>query len=103
MLTSRFTLFSQLGKLMCTGVSPISFKFTVGRPDVIKGLSLGVLGMCPNGERHLTIPAHLAFGKQGLAEKTLRYSAYSAGAVPPDSTVNTKVKMHKVYLPDYLY
>jgi len=42
---------------------PFSFKLGVGQ--VIKGWDVGVVGMTPGGERRLTIPANLAYGKKG--------------------------------------
>ncbi|KAF4569333.1 peptidylprolyl isomerase fpr4 [Pleurotus pulmonarius] len=78
---------------------PTTFKFTVGDPAVIKGLSIGILGMHPEGERHLTIPAHLAFGAQGLSGNTFLYGALGKGAIPPNSEINMKVKLASAYLP----
>ena len=42
---------------------PFSFKLGVGQ--VIKGWDVGVAGMTPGGERRLTIPAAMAYGKKG--------------------------------------
>ena len=43
---------------------PFSFKLGVG--DVIKGWDVGLMGIQSGGERRLTIPAHLAYGKKAL-------------------------------------
>jgi FK506-binding nuclear protein len=45
---------------------PFSFKLGVG--EVIKGWDIGVAGICPGGERRLTIPAKLAYGNQKLPD-----------------------------------
>jgi FK506-binding nuclear protein len=42
---------------------PFSFKLGVG--EVIKGWDVGVAGMTAGGERRLTIPAAMAYGKKG--------------------------------------
>jgi len=42
---------------------PFAFKLGVG--EVIKGWDVGVAGMTPGGERRLTIPAAMAYGKRG--------------------------------------
>lgn len=52
---------------------PITFPLGVGR--VIQGWDQGILGMCIGEKRKLTIPSHLAYGKQG------------AGKIPPDATL----------------
>ncbi|KAF2083638.1 hypothetical protein K490DRAFT_76412 [Saccharata proteae CBS 121410] len=43
---------------------PFSFKLGVG--EVIKGWDIGVAGMTVGGERRVTIPSSLAYGKQSL-------------------------------------
>ena len=42
-----------------------TYEFQVGLTDVIRGWSLGVMGMCVGEIRKLTIPAHLAYGEWG--------------------------------------
>ena len=43
------------------------FSFTIGDGSVIKGWDIGVAGMQAGGERRITIPADLAYGKKGVA------------------------------------
>ncbi|KAL5117414.1 peptidylprolyl isomerase fpr3 [Pleosporales sp. CAS-2024a] len=58
---------------------PFSFKLGVGQ--VIKGWDVGVAGMTPGGERRLTIPAALAYGKKG-----------SPPDIPPNSDLIFDIK-----------
>jgi peptidylprolyl isomerase len=41
-----------------------TFKFGLGKKQVIQGWDQGVAGMKVGGRRRLTIPAHLAYGNQ---------------------------------------
>ena len=41
------------------------FKFRLGAGEVIKGWDAGIEGMKVGGKRRLTVPAHMAYGKQG--------------------------------------
>merc|ERR1712210_43636 len=41
------------------------FKFKIGTGQVIRGWDVGVLGMKVGGKRRLTIPAAMAYGKEG--------------------------------------
>ena len=43
------------------------FSFTIGDGSVIKGWDIGVAGMQAGGERRVTIPADLAYGKKASA------------------------------------
>merc|ERR1712062_17102 len=52
------------------------FKFKVGSGQVIKGWDVGVLGMKVGGKRKLTVPAAMAYGKEG-----------SPPDIPPHSTL----------------
>ena len=40
------------------------FSFKVGKGEVIKGMDSGMVDMSVGGERRLTIPASLAYGKK---------------------------------------
>ncbi|KAF7730594.1 peptidylprolyl isomerase fpr4 [Apophysomyces ossiformis] len=53
------------GKVFDKNVSGKPFSFILGRGEVIKGWDIGVAGMKAGGERKLTIPAPLAYGKRG--------------------------------------
>ncbi|CAO3596918.1 unnamed protein product [Absidia cylindrospora] len=53
------------GKVFDKNTSGKPFNFVLGRGEVIKGWDQGILGMKLGGERKLTIPAPLAYGKRG--------------------------------------
>ncbi|XP_016379141.1 peptidyl-prolyl cis-trans isomerase FKBP7-like [Sinocyclocheilus rhinocerous] len=55
--------------------------FVLGVGDVIKGLDLGLDGMCPGEKRKITVPPSLAYGEKGK------------GPVPPNSTVIFEVEL----------
>ncbi len=42
------------------------FSFKLGKGEVIKGWDIGVVGMSKEGERRITVPASLAYGKKGM-------------------------------------
>jgi peptidylprolyl isomerase len=42
-----------------------TFKFTLGKGQVIQGWDEGVQGMKVGGRRRITIPPHMAYGKRG--------------------------------------
>ncbi|KAL8292276.1 hypothetical protein RQP46_001742 [Phenoliferia psychrophenolica] len=53
------------GKIFDSNTKGAPLVFTLGRGEVIKGWDQGVAGMAVGGERKLTIPAALAYGKKG--------------------------------------
>ncbi|XP_073701478.1 peptidyl-prolyl cis-trans isomerase FKBP7 [Garra rufa] len=55
--------------------------FVLGVGEVIKGLDLGLDGMCPGEKRKVTIPSSLAYGEKGK------------GPVPPNATVVFEVEL----------
>lgn len=53
-----------------------TFKFGLGKGQVISGWDQGVAGMKVGGRRRITIPPNLAYGKRG-----------AGGAIGPDETL----------------
>ena len=53
-----------------------TFKFALGKGQVIQGWDQGVAGMRVGGRRRITIPPMLAYGKRG-----------AGGAIGPDETL----------------
>ena len=53
-----------------------TFKFGLGKGEVIQGWDQGVAGMKVGGRRRITIPPDLAYGKRG-----------AGGAIGPDETL----------------
>ncbi|KAJ8416958.1 hypothetical protein AAFF_G00328360 [Aldrovandia affinis] len=58
--------------------------FVLGVGQVIKGLDIGMNGMCPGEKRKVIIPPSLAFGKQGNEK------------VPPNSTLIFDIELYAV-------
>lgn len=61
-----------------------SFRFAIGRGQVIRGWDEGVAGMREGGVRKLTIPPEMGYGRRG------------AGPIPPDATLVFEVRLLKV-------
>ena len=53
-----------------------TFKFGLGRGQVIQGWDEGVAGMKVGGRRRITIPPHMGYGKRG-----------AGGVIGPDETL----------------
>ena len=53
-----------------------TFKFKLGKGEVIQGWDEGVAGMRVGGRRRITIPPHMAYGKRG-----------AGGVIGPDETL----------------
>ena len=53
-----------------------TFKFALGKGQVIPGWDQGIAGMKPGGRRKLTIPPTMAYGKRG-----------AGGVIGPDETL----------------
>jgi FK506-binding protein 2 len=79
---------SYKGSVEETGVqfdSGKTFVFIVGAGDVIKGMDQGVLGMCVNERRKLTIPSSLGYGKRG-----------SSPDIPPNSVLCFDIQLKSI-------
>jgi len=55
--------------------------FKLGGDEVIPGIELGVLGMCPNEKRRIIIPSEQGYGEDGASE----------GAIPPNAELTFTV------------
>ncbi len=61
------------------------FSFTIGAGQVIEGWELGVTGMKVGGQRRLTIPPNLAYGKNGAGD-----------VIPPNATIVFEIELLSV-------
>jgi len=59
--------------------------FVLGVGQVIKGLDVGLVAMCPGEKRKITVPPALAFGTQGKAPE-----------IPPNATLIFEVELYAV-------
>ena len=62
-----------------------TFKFGLGKGQVIQGWDEGVQGMKVGGRRRITIPPHMAYGKRG-----------AGGVIGPDETLVFVVDLIRV-------
>ncbi|KGL80556.1 Peptidyl-prolyl cis-trans isomerase FKBP7, partial [Tinamus guttatus] len=60
--------------------------FVLGVGQVIKGLDIAMMNMCPGEKRKVTIPPSLAYGQQG----------YSQGKIPPNATLIFEIELYAV-------
>ncbi|CAO3625369.1 unnamed protein product [Cunninghamella echinulata] len=70
------------GKVFDKNTSGKPFVFRLGAGEVIKGWDQGIVGMKLGGERKLTIPAALAYGKRGAPPQ-----------IPPNATLVFEIKL----------
>jgi FKBP-type peptidyl-prolyl cis-trans isomerase len=59
-----------------------TFRFQVGRRQVVKGWDEGVVGMQVGGKRRLLLPPELGYGKRGAGEK-----------IPPDASLFFEIEL----------
>ncbi|KAK7005616.1 Peptidylprolyl isomerase [Favolaschia claudopus] len=71
----------QSGKIFDSNTKGKPFTFHLGKGEVIKGWDEGIVGMNVGGERILTIPAAMAYGKRGT------------DGIPGNSTLIFEVKL----------
>lgn len=57
---------SRSNKIFDKNTNGKPFRFILGKGQVIRGWDIGITGMRVGGERKLTIPSHLAYGKRGM-------------------------------------
>ncbi|XP_048342804.1 peptidyl-prolyl cis-trans isomerase FKBP7 [Sphaerodactylus townsendi] len=60
--------------------------FVLGVGQVIKGLDIGMLNMCPGEKRRVIIPPSLAYGLQG----------YEPAKIPPNATLIFEIELYAI-------
>ncbi|XP_005049351.2 PREDICTED: peptidyl-prolyl cis-trans isomerase FKBP7, partial [Ficedula albicollis] len=60
--------------------------FVLGVGQVIKGLDIAMMNMCPGEKRKVRIPPSLAYGQQG----------YAQGKIPPNATLIFEIELYAV-------
>ncbi|KAI0772588.1 hypothetical protein BC629DRAFT_1583140 [Irpex lacteus] len=84
MVSMRYVGKLQNGKVFDSNTKGAPFKFRLGKGEVIKGWDIGIAGMQPGGERLLTIPPAMAYGKKAQS------------GIPGNSTLIFEVKLLKI-------
>ncbi|ETN39171.1 uncharacterized protein HMPREF1541_05394 [Cyphellophora europaea CBS 101466] len=80
-LSMRYIGKLESGKVFDSNKSGKPFSFKLGSGEVIKGWDIGLEGLQNGGERRITIPANLAYGKKGAPPD-----------IPPNATLKFDVK-----------
>ncbi|KAJ2795485.1 peptidylprolyl isomerase fpr3, partial [Coemansia helicoidea] len=70
------------GKVFDKNTKGKPFWFRLGAGEVIKGWDVGIVGMKKGGERRLTIPAAMAYGKRGAPPD-----------IPPNATLVFDIRL----------
>ncbi|EIW62941.1 uncharacterized protein TRAVEDRAFT_26444 [Trametes versicolor FP-101664 SS1] len=81
MVSMRYIGKLENGKIFDQNTKGKPFKFRLGKGEVIKGWDVGIVGMQVGGERLLTIPAPMAYGKKAQS------------GIPANSTLIFEVKL----------
>ncbi|KAH9859025.1 hypothetical protein C2E23DRAFT_30355 [Lenzites betulinus] len=81
MVSMRYIGKLENGKVFDQNTKGKPFKFRLGKGEVIKGWDVGIVGMQVGGERLLTIPAPMAYGKKAQS------------GIPANSTLIFEVKL----------
>lgn len=76
---------TQLLTLKLANKSGKPFSFKLGTGEVIQGWDIGVAGMSVGGERRISIPANLAYGKKALP------------GIPANSTLVFDIKLLEIH------
>ena len=56
----------------------------IGEGRLIAGIEKGIVGMCINERRKVTVPSHLAYGAAGASNPVANVT-YSSGSLPSSS------------------
>ncbi|KAK4817787.1 hypothetical protein QYF61_027791 [Mycteria americana] len=80
--------------------------FVLGVGQVIKGLDIAMMNMCPGEKRKVIIPPSLAYGQQGYGKKEVLILNFvfplfypfkhSQGKIPPNATLIFEIELYAV-------